>query len=138
MEEEIQTAQQPVVSSPEAQAQESTSSAGHGTLSQTDSALHDSSEQNSDSSFINTKDDSSSQRGGDSSDNDNRDGEYTGPRRCSRKWIAEHFKKEWKMYYRTFELNEKLYFHYKGFERIENMNLFPDLKCLYWEGNCVQ
>jgi len=25
------------------------------------------------------------------------------------------------MYYRTFELNEKLYFHYKGFERIENM-----------------
>jgi len=41
------------------------------------------------------------------------------------------------MYYRTFELNEKLYFHYKGFERIENMDLFPELKCLYWEGNGV-
>lgn len=39
------------------------------------------------------------------------------------------------MYYRTFELNEKLYFHYKGFAKIENMQLFPELKCLYWEGN---
>jgi len=32
----------------------------------------------------------------------------------SKKWIDELFKKEWKMYYRTYELNEKLYFHYKG------------------------
>lgn len=39
------------------------------------------------------------------------------------------------MYYRTLELNEKLYFHYKGFAKIENMQLFPELKCLYWEGN---
>lgn len=30
------------------------------------------------------------------------------------KWINEHFKKDWKTYYRTYELNEKLYFHYKG------------------------
>lgn len=57
--------------------------------------------------------------------------------RCTRKWILDFFKKNWKQYYRTFELNEKLYFHYKGFERIENMDLFPELKCLYWEGNGV-
>lgn len=48
------------------------------------------------------------------------------------------FKKEWKLYYRTFELNEKLYFHYKGFEKLENMHLFPDLKCLYFEGNGIK
>ena len=30
------------------------------------------------------------------------------------KWINEFFKKDWKTYYRTYELNEKLYFHYKG------------------------
>ena len=30
------------------------------------------------------------------------------------KWINDFFKKDWKTYYRTLELNEKLYFHYKG------------------------
>jgi hypothetical protein len=108
-----------------------TASAGAGTISNTDSALQES-ERSSDSSFINTKDDTSSQRG-DTSDQD--DQAENGARRCSRKWILELFKKEWKLYYRTFELNEKLYFHYKGFAKIENMELFPDLKCLYWEGN---
>lgn len=113
--------------------QENTS--GQGTLSATDSALHES-DRSSDSSFVNTKDDTSSQRG-DTSD-DQRENDEDGPaRRCTKKWILDFFKKEWKMYYRTFELNEKLYFHYKGFEKIENMELFPDLKCLYWEGNGV-
>jgi hypothetical protein len=107
-------------------------SADNGTQSATDSALHES-DRSSDSSFVNTKDDTSSQRG-DTSDADEQN-DQNGARRCTRKWILELFKKEWKMYYRTFELNEKLYFHYKGFEKIENMELFPDLKCLYWEGN---
>ncbi len=53
------------------------------------------------------------------------------------RWIKEHFKKEWKQYYRTIELNELLYFHYKGFGSIECMELFPDLKCLYFEGNGI-
>lgn len=43
--------------------------------------------------------------------------------------------KDFKQYYRTFHLNEKLYLHYKGFRKFENMNLFPELKCLYFEGN---
>ena len=107
-------------------------SAGQGTISQTDSALQQS-DRSSDSSFINTKDDTSSQRGDTSDADEERD--QNGARRCTRKWILELFKKEWKQYYRTFELNEKLYFHYKGFQKIENMQLFPELKCLYWEGN---
>jgi len=34
------------------------------------------------------------------------------------KWINDFFKKDWKTYYRTYELNEKLYFHYKGKRQI--------------------
>lgn len=58
--------------------------------------------------------------------------------RLTRKWIVEFFKKNWKDYYRTIELNEKLYFHYKGFRKIACMELFPDLKCLYFEGNGLE
>ena len=116
---------------------QSSASAGHGTLSHTDSALHESDERSSDSSFVNTKDDSSSQQNADSSDNEPYDNR-PGIARCTVKWIKDLFFKEWKTYYGTFELNERLYFPYKGFERIENMELFPALKCLYWEGNCVQ
>ena len=49
--------------------------------------------------------------------------------------MKDCFKKEWKRYYRTPELNEKLYFHYKGFSKLKNMEQFKDLKCLYFEGN---
>ena len=30
------------------------------------------------------------------------------------KWLLKFFSKDWKHYYRTFELNECLYLHYKG------------------------
>ena len=30
------------------------------------------------------------------------------------KWIRDELKRDWKTYYRTPELNEKLYFHHKG------------------------
>ena len=40
--------------------------------------------------------------------------EGTGGPALTQKWIKEHFKKEWKLYYLTFELNERLFFHYKG------------------------
>lgn len=43
--------------------------------------------------------------------------------------------KEWRNYYRTAYLNEKLYLHYKGFSYFKNMEQFTDLKCLYFEGN---
>ena len=32
----------------------------------------------------------------------------------SQKYLQDLFKKEWKLYYRTPELNEKLFLHYKG------------------------
>jgi dynein assembly factor 1 len=82
---------------------------------------------------MNTKDDTNSIR-----DSEDENGANAGGPRCTKKWILDLFKKEWKLYYRTFELNEKLYFHYKGFERIENMHLFPELKCLYFEGNGIK
>lgn len=50
-----------------------------------------------------------------SSDN----GEEMGSR-LTLKWIYDFFKKDWKTYYRTLELNEKLYFHYKGRRQIYN------------------
>lgn len=37
--------------------------------------------------------------------------------------------------YMTAELNDKLYLHYKGFTRIENLEPFTGLKVLWLEGN---
>ena len=34
--------------------------------------------------------------------------------RMTVKWIRNELKRDWKTYYRTAELNEKLYFHHKG------------------------
>ena len=45
------------------------------------------------------------------------------------------FRTEWKKYYRTPELNEKLYLHFKGFGKMQNLEQFTNLKCLYFEGN---
>lgn len=51
-----------------------------------------------------------------SSMNDSRDetDSNNGGRQLNEKFFKELFKKEWKLYYRTPELNEKLYLHYKG------------------------
>jgi hypothetical protein len=40
--------------------------------------------------------------------------EDDGANKLTLKWIYDFFKKDWKTYYRTLELNEKLYFHFKG------------------------
>ena len=48
------------------------------------------------------------------------------------KWINEFFKKDWKNYYRTLELNEKLYFHYKG--RHESL-LSVNSLLRFWQDN---
>ena len=40
------------------------------------------------------------------------------------KWIRDELKRDWKTYYRTPELNEKLYFHHKG--KIEFQKPFPE------------
>jgi hypothetical protein len=43
-----------------------------------------------------------------------------------------------KLYYRTHELNDCLYLHFKGFRQIENLDSFFNLKVLYLEGNCIK
>ncbi len=38
----------------------------------------------------------------------------SGGRNLTVQYLRDLFKKEWKLYYRTPELNEKLFLHYKG------------------------
>ncbi len=46
----------------------------------------------------------------------------SGGRNLTPKYLKDLFKKDWKLYYRTPELNEKLFLHYKGrFENILSM-----------------
>ena len=47
----------------------------------------------------------------DSSDNED---ENDGRNKLTQKWLLKFLSKEWKTYYRTFELNERLYLHFKG------------------------
>lgn len=61
--------------------------------------------------------------------------EDDGEVRMSDRYFKNLFRKNYGLYYNTFELNEKLYLHYKGFKQIENLQHFPDLKCIYLEGN---
>ena len=68
-------------------------------------------------------------------DNSEEDKEEDGSQRLSNRFLYELFRKEWRRYYRTPELNEKLYLHYKGFSYIRNLSQFTNLKCLYFEGN---
>lgn len=51
------------------------------------------------------------------------------------RYLRELFRTEWRKYYRTPELNEKLFLHFKGFSKIKNLEQFKQLKCLYFEGN---
>ena len=61
--------------------------------------------------------------------------EEDGSPMLTNRFLRELFRKECKKYYRTPELNEKLYLHFKGFSYIRNMEQFTELKCLYFESN---
>ena len=58
-----------------------------------------------------------------------------GSKNLTKKWLRQLFKDNFRKYYRTPHLNEKLYLHYKGFSRMSNLDQFINLKCLYFEGN---
>ena len=57
--------------------------------------------------------------------------------RMSKKFIDKLLCSDFKMYYRTYELNEILYLHFKSFKKIENLTFFTNLKVLYLEGNLI-
>lgn len=50
-------------------------------------------------------------------------------------YLRHLLKSDTRLYFRTPELNEKLYLHYKGFSYMKNLSQFKELKCLYFEGN---
>ncbi|CAI2367182.1 unnamed protein product [Moneuplotes crassus] len=88
------------------------------------------------STIASTHDDTYSQRSS-STQNDHRprEEEDSNEVRMTDRYFKTLFRNNFGLYYNTFELNEKLYLHYKGFTRIENLEKFPDLKCIYLEGN---
>jgi len=55
----------------------------------------------------------------------------------SKKTIDKILCSDFKEYYRTYELNEILYLHFKSFKKIENLDYFINLKVLYLEGNSI-
>jgi dynein assembly factor 1 len=52
-------------------------------------------------------------------------------------YIKKMLRSDPKTYYSTHELNEVLYLQCKGFSKIENLHLFPDLRCLYIQSNVI-
>lgn len=62
--------------------------------------------------------------------------EDQGPR-LTLEYIKKMLRSDSKTYYSTPELNEVLYLQCKGFSRIENLHIFPDLRCLYIQSNII-
>ena len=55
----------------------------------------------------------------------------------SRRYLDKLLCSDFKQYYRTHELNDILYLHYKSFKKIQNLDTFTNLKVLYLEGNAI-
>ena len=58
--------------------------------------------------------------------------------RISDQFLKKLLSSDIRMYYNTRYLNDKLYLHYKGFRKIENLEEFTGLKVLYIEGNALE
>ena len=57
--------------------------------------------------------------------------------RITKEFIKKLLRSDMKQYYCTPSLNDILYLHYKGFDAIENLEEFTELKVLYIEGNAI-
>lgn len=68
---------------------------------------------------------------------DDDDDEDESKPRLSKKFIDKLLCSDVRQYYRTHELNDILYIHFKGFRKIENLETFTNLKVLYLEGNSI-
>jgi dynein assembly factor 1 len=58
--------------------------------------------------------------------------------RITPEFMKQLLRSDLKLYYMTPSLNDVLYLHFKGFEGIENLQEFVNLKVLYLEGNCIE
>jgi dynein assembly factor 1 len=56
-------------------------------------------------------------------------------KRMSKQFFKQFLRGDQKLYYTTESLNDILYLHFKGFSRIENLEGFTGLKCIYLENN---
>lgn len=56
----------------------------------------------------------------------------------SKKFFNKLLCSNYRLYYRTHELNDILYLHFKSFKKIENLETFTNLKVLYLEGNSIK
>ena len=56
-------------------------------------------------------------------------------KRLTKDFLKKLLRKDFKLYYSTPYLNDCIYLHYKGFDRIENLEEFTGLKVIYLEGN---
>ena len=61
-------------------------------------------------------------RGSSDRGNTTEEEDENGRSRMTLKWITKELKRDWKTYYRTAELNEKLYFHCKGKDEVQMHN----------------
>ena len=61
--------------------------------------------------------------------------EANGAPKFSATYIKNMLREYGHLYYPVAEINDILYLNHKGFSRFRNMDMFPDLKCLYYEGN---
>ena len=53
----------------------------------------------------------------------------------SKQFFRQLLRSDQKLYYTTESLNDILYLHFKGFSKIENLEGFTGLKCIYLENN---
>jgi len=56
----------------------------------------------------------------------------------TKKKIIDILNQNRRMYYRTEELNDKLYLHFGGFRKLENLEKFTGVKALYAESNALE
>lgn len=53
----------------------------------------------------------------------------------TRAYLENLCKSDQRTYYATPEVNDCLYLHHKAFKYVRNMDMFPKLKCLYFNTN---
>ena len=65
------------------------------------------------------------------------DEQFKSRNRITKEYLKKLLRSDIKLYYTTAHLNDILYLHFKGFDSIENLEEFTELKVLYLEGNCI-